>query len=558
MLPEKRLVSASTGVTAGHALASARRMLRRDIALTCRSVVLLALASLAATTLLPPAVGAQTPFPDLSRRLRVAAQPVDFLLVIDRSASMRASWPAVVRAVEQYAPSMAGGHLAIVGFDDTAYDLITSGSVQGAAADFVAQLRRVGPPAGQHTNIQAGMRAACDWLALRQRERAQVVVLVSDGKHEPATGTLDASAQIGSQCQSIAKVRDVTFLAVGVPPSIDFSEYHRLLAPAIRLEEVRVGVGDLAALLQRMRLLALARREVAGARGRSGWVQVDSVVPHTGQDRRHADLADHERARVFATLRSPFAHLRACFASHEIAERSNLHVDVIAPKLSDRCMDVGDTVRLTFSVAERAPQGTWERLARSLRPSSSRQEQLTLEVRAALRPEPQMELAALGDTTLLSVPATGGMSLPASFSGGTHPLVHALSTLVLCLLGLTRWPAPRLWGHIGPATPPRSPKPTKALPDAVDLGGVGASRYLYELPDGSRLPLVARKLNPVGLRGGRSKVGIDFTTPVDAYVTDANGTVLSPDRRSIVWLDAGARITVNQANGTGPIDLQWN
>jgi hypothetical protein len=69
------------------------------------------------------------------------------------------------------------------------------------------------------------------------------------------------------------------------------------------------------------------------------------------------------------------------------------------------------------------------------------------------------------------------------------------------------------------------------------------------------MDFVAQKLNPVGLHGSASKVGVDLRRRPDVVVTDVEGSPLTPTK-SVVWLTPGARITVG--DGRTATDLEWN
>lgn len=127
--------------------------------------------------------------PELLKTFGVQNQSADFVVVVDTSASMAQGptpqYPGVVRAYQQFVQAApAGDNLSVITFD-TAANLVVAGSVSDATR---AQMAGALPaePKGQHTDIGAAIASAEARLERPDANPVQILLVLTDGKNDPA------------------------------------------------------------------------------------------------------------------------------------------------------------------------------------------------------------------------------------------------------------------------------------------------------------------------------------------------------------------------------------
>jgi hypothetical protein len=469
-----------------------------------------------------PAAAQDRFYPELTRRLRPEATPVDFLFVVDRSGSMRPHWPGVQRALEEFIRTNVGERVAVMGFDENAYDLVTSTGISAAArADMIRQLRLAGPPRGRFTNIVAAVEAACDWLRLRDLERHASIVFISDGEHEPS-GHHDPSGDraVGERCRQMAATRGVVFLAIGIPPGIEFAKFRELLPDdRHKYREVTAGVGELMRQLGVLKLSVLVGQEHARARSHHAWVRIDSVRPSSREDAQGALLQPGDSAWVFATVTSPYRHLAACpragGARTDDPGFSGGEFGMQAP----RCLEPEESLTVAFPLRAAAAETAWQRVIQRLRPRVMSDHQPIFGLHLSIEPEPRNELEALAEFPDEPFVLAQQLGLPVQVSDGIPVVVHALLLSGIVLLGMWRVPA-RLHGQL-------------TISDAADrevstVPLTGKAKHI-ELEGGLAIALYAEKRHPLS----------PFPSQSNLYVEGVNGTSVHRETHRPARSDSG-------------------
>ncbi|MCW5968922.1 MAG: VWA domain-containing protein [Blastocatellales bacterium] len=136
-----------------------------------------------------PAQSADLPM--LTEKFGNRSQQADFVIVIDRSGSVRRFWQAIKAAVAEFVSAVPDGdYVSILAFDAAAVDLLTPRRVDAASrGSFTEQIRALADPRGAFTDLGAGVEYTLRELNRPQANRLQFVFFFTDFKHDPPSGS---------------------------------------------------------------------------------------------------------------------------------------------------------------------------------------------------------------------------------------------------------------------------------------------------------------------------------------------------------------------------------
>lgn len=142
--------------------------------------------------------------PELARVFPKQEQRADYVVVLDRSLSMKKYWAATQPALATFLRAIpAGDHLSFVTFskEATNTELLPRTVVESARGKLVEELVALGPPkakqgsdAGDFTDLGLALEAVLAELNRPNANRLQFVFLLTDFVHEPASGSKYTSA----------------------------------------------------------------------------------------------------------------------------------------------------------------------------------------------------------------------------------------------------------------------------------------------------------------------------------------------------------------------------
>ena len=179
------------------------------------------------------------PAPVLCARAGLDTVPASYLLLVDESGSMAPLWPAVRRALVEFALAVPDGdRLDVRSFAGAVRSRIAaSGAEDATRSAWAAAFMELEAPRGARTDLGRAAEAALTYLGAEPPSRPQFIFFLTDGRHDPAADspyrradsctTLAAAARdvVESRPVSVAIVRlsgeaDATYLSCVFPRAV--------------------------------------------------------------------------------------------------------------------------------------------------------------------------------------------------------------------------------------------------------------------------------------------------------------------------------------------------
>lgn len=464
------------------------------------AVALLAAAAvpLRAQSTCPPA---QVPAPTLVARARLDTVRAAYVLMVDESQSMTPLWPAVRSALATFAQAIPNGdELRVQLFSTDVRGLISPVPANDAVrAGWVRTFEALPAPKGAHTDLGVAADNVLKELAAAPPSRQTFVFFLTDGQHDPGTGSSyprDGSGgwtDLTKRAHTLISARPIDVAILRLAPTAD-----QTLLPSV----FKGATVD----------------PVLSAPQLSGWfcgkarqVAVDKLKLLIRDELRRPAFVVAPRdpltlGTVTASSNAAVAHANRSIVTTVLdAPASGVLPDGSALRVSDGVRD-GSTV----SVAARAASHPW--YLPPLRGTDSATASLTTS--AHLEPANELRMIGLApETRPDSVSVRGAVAGASLAAVAGYYLLAALSTgLVLSLVLLARWSMhrPALRGQL---TIDRG----RAGDETVQLGD---GRTTYAVPGRSGAPLVTFQARA---KRGRTVV----------YAIPAQGTPLTWRGRTI-------------------------
>jgi Mg-chelatase subunit ChlD len=132
-------------------------------------------------------IGQQLDLPHLTRKFGDTAQPADFVIVIDKSGSMKKFWATVKASVADFVEVIPeGDYVSILYFEAGSGELLTPRRISAAnRQSFKEQILALPDPAGRATDLGLGLDRTLDELNRPNPNRLQFVFFFTDFKHDP-------------------------------------------------------------------------------------------------------------------------------------------------------------------------------------------------------------------------------------------------------------------------------------------------------------------------------------------------------------------------------------
>ena len=129
-------------------------------------------------------------FPELTKRL-LTDQPADFVIVIDKSGTMRHFWNPVKESLSLFISAIPDGdYLSLLAFGTDAKYLTTPTPVNSQTRDhLINEVGRIGSPEDQKTDLGRAIGKTLDELNRPGGSRLKFVFFLTDFVHEPSGGS---------------------------------------------------------------------------------------------------------------------------------------------------------------------------------------------------------------------------------------------------------------------------------------------------------------------------------------------------------------------------------
>lgn len=229
------------------------------------------MAILGAATLLVPSDGLSQDTPELDRLFPIAEQRADFIVVIDRSLSMRPFWPATAEALSAFADAIPDGdHVAFVNFDKQASNSYILPRVLSTTtrSTLQSEIERVPAPAHSSvddswsfTDLGEALAKTLDEINRPQANRLVFVFLLTDFIHEPHPSSrfrgasLDANTwkEVVERGRLLREIRALRSFALILPVNEQAGRDISLVRAVLgEMPEVRVDLATLGPWFDRM------------------------------------------------------------------------------------------------------------------------------------------------------------------------------------------------------------------------------------------------------------------------------------------------------------------
>jgi hypothetical protein len=129
-------------------------------------------------------------FPELTKRMAIG-QPADFVIVIDKSGSMRSFWNPVKQAVSSFLAAIPDGdYVSVIAFGTDSGYLTTPSPVNSSTrAYLIHEVEMIKEPKDADTDLGRAFERTLGELNRPEGNRLKFVFFLTDFKHEPPNGS---------------------------------------------------------------------------------------------------------------------------------------------------------------------------------------------------------------------------------------------------------------------------------------------------------------------------------------------------------------------------------
>jgi hypothetical protein len=414
------------------------------------------------------------PAPSLCERSGLDTLSAAYLLVVDESKSMVPIWPAVQAALREFVSAIqTGDQLEVLLFSGRVQTLIPPTlASQQTRGTWSATLSSLPPPRGSSTDLGIASEAIVKRLASAPTSQMQFVFLLTDGKHEPAPGSLYVSGENGfaklhTSVTALLQQRLVSIDAVRLTPAADLTVLETVF-PNLTTVEAFGSAGLHNWFESASRQVALEKLKLLISRdlSRPAWTLVSSknIAARADVESSHDVKARSNRRLVTTVL--------AENGPYELPNGGHISFPSGITQLKDSLV----------KISVQGPSCAWWKRPASCGSTPAKQ------LRVKTRLEPADELSRIGidagarsDSLNLEFSVASGGYFQAAIY---YPLVLlALSVIIVTLLKL-RWSLyrPKLHGRII-----FSPLSASAPPAPVLLTGLNADSYAINSDKGEAI-----------------------------------------------------------------------
>jgi len=128
-------------------------------------------------------------FPVLSKNYNVDKNPVDFIIVVDQSATVKKYWePIKASASKLVSLANDGDYLTLIGFKETVDNLIIARKINSSSKrDIIDEIKGLGEPKGSYTDLYESVDFTLEKGINRpEGNRLQIIFYFTDFKNDPA------------------------------------------------------------------------------------------------------------------------------------------------------------------------------------------------------------------------------------------------------------------------------------------------------------------------------------------------------------------------------------
>lgn len=184
---------------------------------------------------------ANFPAPELCVRARLDTVHATYTLLVDESGSMRPLWPAVQRALSEFAAAIPDGdELDVRLFADSPRGLIAPlPASDRARADWARRFAELPAPAGAHTDLGSAARSALAAVRSAPADRLQFIFFLTDGQQSAASSSPfpnswgGAWPALASEASTLTSARPVSVVILRLTDDADRSLLTRVFPNAV-------------------------------------------------------------------------------------------------------------------------------------------------------------------------------------------------------------------------------------------------------------------------------------------------------------------------------------